>query len=67
MLAGRAKEGSPAELLLDNRVEGLFACIIHSKLVKVWSQPSEDACMIFCNQPVHCSAKGVPTFGNTHQ
>lgn len=67
MLAGRAKEGSPAEILLDSRVEGLFAYITHSKLVRVWSQPSKDACMIFCNQPVHSSAKGVPTLGNTHQ
>lgn len=42
MLTGRAKERSPAELLLDSRVEGLFACLAHSKLAEIWSWPSKE-------------------------
>lgn len=42
MLMGRAKELSPAEMLLHSRAEGLFACLTYSKSAGVWSWPSKE-------------------------
>lgn len=43
MLMGRAKEHSPAEMLLRSRVEGLFACFTYSKSAEVWPRPSKES------------------------
>lgn len=67
MLTGRARGCSPAEMLLDNRVEGLFACLALSKLVGVLSWPSKEYLhdILKLDSSFLCQRCGI--LGNAHQ